>query len=137
MVATLPVVDANVFVRHVRQDHADHSPRATAYLLRIRRGELVAKTTDLVVSETVYVLQSFYHMAKPAIADALLPLIALENLKIPNKARLRKTFAWYVRYNLSFVDASLAVLTQAQQLPAVVSFDRGYDRVPGIRRVEP
>jgi len=42
-----------------------------------------------------------------------------------------------VRYNLSFVDAYLAVLTQQQRLPELVSFDRNYDRVPGIRRVEP
>ncbi len=137
MVARLPIVDANVFIRHVRQDHADHSPRATAYLLRIRRGELVAKTDELVISEVVYVLQSFYRMTKPEIVEALLPIIALPNLKIPNKPRLRKTLDWYVRYNVSFIDAHLAVLTEEQQLPALVSFDRNYNRMPGIPRVEP
>lgn len=137
MASALPVIDTNIFVRHVRQDHADHSARATAYLLRIRRGELVAKTSELVVFETVYVLQSVYRMSKSEIATVLLPIIVLPNLKIRNKARLHKALDWYVRYNLSFVDAYLAVMTQQQRLPALVSFDRNYDRVPGIPRVEP
>jgi predicted nucleic acid-binding protein len=107
MVATLPLVDAIIFIRHVRQDHVDHSPRATAYLLQIRRDELTAKTNELVLS------------------------------KVPNKARLRKTLDWYVRYNLSFIDAYLAVTSQEQKLPALVSFDQNYDRVPGVPRVEP
>lgn len=91
----------------------------------------------MVLFETVYVLQSIYKMSKPEIAQALLPLINLPGLKIPNKARLRRVFDWYVRYNLSFVDAYLAVLTREQKLPALVSFDRNYDRIPGVVRVEP
>jgi predicted nucleic acid-binding protein len=137
MTAALPLVDATIFIRHVRQDHADHSPRATAYLLQIRRGERTVRSTALVLSEVVYVLQSFYRMSKADIVQALLPLIGLPDLKIAHKARLRKTLDWYVRYNVSFIDASLAVLAQGQQLPAVVSLDRNDDRMPGITRVEP
>ncbi|HZQ34894.1 MAG TPA: hypothetical protein VFD32_03100, partial [Dehalococcoidia bacterium] len=65
------------------------------------------------------------------------PLIAMPALKFANKARLRRVFDWYVRYNLSFDDAYPAVLARDQKLPALVSFDRNYDRVPGIARVEP
>lgn len=76
-------------------------------------------------------------MTKSDVAQAMLPRIAVNALKIPNMARLRRVFDWYVRYNLSFVDAYLAVLTREQKLPALVSFDRNYDRMPGIIRVEP
>ncbi len=135
--AGLPLVDANIFLRHIRQDHTNHSPRASAYIARIEAGALTAKTNELVLFETVYVLQSVYRMAKTAIADALLTLIALPHLKIANKARVRRALDWYVRYNLSFVDAYLAVLARDQKLPALISFDRNYDRIPGIPRVEP
>jgi len=137
MVAALPVVDTNIFVRHIRQDHPDFSLRASAYIGQIETGAVTAKTNELVISETVYVLQSFYRMSKPAIVEVLLPIIALPNLKIPNKARLRKTLDWYARYNVSFVDAYLAVMTQQQKLPGLVSFDRNYGRIPNIPRVEP
>jgi len=137
MAARLPLIDSNIFLRHIRQDHPDHSLRSSAYIARIEAGELTVTTNELVVFETVYTLQSFYHMSKPDIAAVLLPIIALPGLKIPSKARLRRTLDWYVRYNLSFVDAYLAVLAQQQGLPELVSFDRNYDRVSGVRRVEP
>lgn len=137
MAERLPLVDTNLLIRHLRQDHPEQSPRASAYLGRIESGELLAQTNLLVISETVYVLQSFYKLTKPDIAGMLVPIIALSNLKIPKKVQLRRTFDWYVRYNLSFVDAYLAVLTRQQRLPGLVSFDRNYDRVPGVRRVEP
>jgi len=137
MPTALPVVDANIFIRHIRQDHPDYSPRASVYLGRIEAGELVATTDTIVLAETVHVLQSFYRTNKSAIAQVLLPIVALPSLKLPHKARLRNVFDWYVRYNLSFVDAYLAVMTREQKLPAVVSFDRNYDRIPGVARVEP
>lgn len=137
MSAALPVIDTNVFVRHVRQDHAEHSPRASAYIARIEAGDLAVKTNELVIFETVYVLQSVYRMPKVDIVGVLLPIIDLPNLKIQNKARLRRAFDWYLRYNLSFVDAYLAAMTRQQRLPALVSFDQNYDRIPGIPRVEP
>ena len=135
--AQLPLIDANIFLRHLRQDHADHSPRATEYVTRIRRGELVAETNLLVISEVVYTLQSVYRQNKPTVVNALLPLVELPGLRIPAKARLRRALALYVRYNVSFVDAYLAVLAQQRRLSELVSFDRNYDRNPGVPRIEP
>jgi type I restriction enzyme R subunit len=62
MAAAIPVVDANLFIRHIRQDHADQSPRASDNLGRLETGELIARTNELVLSEVVYVLQSFYKL---------------------------------------------------------------------------
>jgi len=46
MAEDLPFVDTNIFVRHFRQDHADHSPRATAFLTRIESGQERARTAE-------------------------------------------------------------------------------------------
>ena len=62
---------------------------------------------------------------------------ALPSLKIPNEARLLRALNWYVRYNLSFADAYVAVMTRQQRLPALVSLNQNYDRVPGVPRVAP
>lgn len=87
MATRLPLIDSNVFLRHLRQDHPDHSLRASAYIARIEAGEMTAKMNELVLFETVYTLQSVYKMAKRGIAEMLLPIIALPNLKLPNKGR--------------------------------------------------
>lgn len=134
---TLPFLDTNIFLRHLRADHPEHSPRATAYLMRIERGELKARTADTVIFETVYTLQRFYRQPKAAIRDALLPLIELPGIILPGKRRFREVFELYVDLNLPFADAYHAVLMKRLGSTEVVSFDRDFDRIPDVTRVEP
>lgn len=132
-----PLLDTNVLLRHVLQDHPEHSPRATAYLHRIERGELEVLLTDTVVFETVFTLERLYRQHRSDIRDNLLPLIALPGIALPGKQRLHPIFDLYVTTNLSFADVDHAVLALTRGSGAIVSFDRGFDRVPGIRRTEP
>jgi predicted nucleic acid-binding protein len=134
---TLPFVDTNIFLRHLRQDHADFSPRATAFFLRIERGEIRVRTSITVVFETVFTLERLYREPRASITSSLLPLIELPGIVLPDKHRMRDTFTYYAHPWLSFADAYHAVLT-AEETPAeIVSFDRGFDRLPGVTRIEP
>ena len=135
--ASLPFLDTNVLLRHLRADHAEHSPRATAYLERIEREELKVRTADTVIFETVFTLERSYRQPKAAIRDALLPLIALPGIVLPRKRRFPTAFTFYVDLNISFADAYHAALMLEQKLSEVVTFDHHFDRVPGITRVEP
>ncbi len=133
----LPFLDTNILLRHLLADHPEHSPRATAFLTRVERGELQVRTADTVVFETVFTLQRHYHQPKDAIRDALLPLLELPGIVLPGKRRYRKVFDLYIQLNVPFADAYHAVLVERLKLDSIVSFDRDFDRVPGITRVEP
>ena len=133
----LPFLDTNVILRHLLQDHPDHSRRATAYIGRIERGEMRVRIADSVVFEAVFMLSGLYRRSKMEIRDALLPLIELPHIVLPGKGRFREVFDLYVNLNLSIVDAYHAVLMKHLGLREVLSFDRGLDRVTGIRRIEP
>lgn len=132
-----PFLDTNVILRHVLGDHPQHSPRATAYLERVERGEIQVHLADTVVFEVVFTLQRQYHHPKTRIRDAILPLIELPGIVLPGKRRFRRVFALYVGLNLSFADAYHAVVMQQSKLDQIVSFDQGFDRVAGIKRLEP
>ena len=132
-----PFLDTNIFLRHLCADHPDHSPRATAFLARIERGELKAHTADTVIFETVFTLQRLYKQPKPAIRDALLPLIDLPGIVLPGKRRFHTVFDLYVRLNLPCADAYHAVLAEHLGATKIVSFDRDFDRVPNLAREEP
>lgn len=135
--AETPFLDTNIFLRHLRQDHPDFSPRATAYLARIERGKFKVCTADTVIFETVYTLWWSYRQPKPDIRAAFLPLIELPGILLPGKRRFRKVFTHYVDDNISFADAYHAVLMEGLKLTEIVSFDRGFDRISSIERVRP
>lgn len=133
----VPFLDTNVFLRHLRNDDPDRSPRATAFLERIEQGQLRVRTAETVIFETVYTLQRTYRQPKPAIRDALLALIELPGIILPGKRRFRRVFDLYVNLNISFADAYHAALMDQWKLTEVVSFDAEFDRVAGIKRLEP
>jgi predicted nucleic acid-binding protein len=130
-------LDTNVFLRHLLQDVPEQSSRASALLGRLERGEITARIADTVVFETVFNLQRRYGIAKAAIRDQVLPLIELPAIELPNKQRLRRVFELYVDRNMSFADAFHVAVMEQLGIEEIASFDKDFDRVPGIRRVEP
>ena len=132
-----PFLDSNVILRHVLGDNLEQSARATALLQRIERGELRVRTADTGVFEVVFTLQQFYREPKMRIRDAILPLLELPGISLPGKRRFRRAFQYYVDLNLPFADAYHAALMQQNRLDQILTFDRHFDRVPGVRRIEP
>ncbi len=130
-------LDTNVLLRHLTGDHSEHSPRATACLTSVERGELELRLSDTVIFEAVFTLQRLYGRTKSEIRSALLPLLELPGLALPGKRRYRRVFELYEDLNLPFADAFHAVLAEDECAGEVVSFDRHFDRIPGIRRIEP
>jgi len=134
---SLPFLDTNILLRHLVHDHPNHSPRATAYLARIEAGEIRVRTAESVIFETVFTLQRYYKLSKAEICERVLPVVLLPGIVLPGKQRLRAVFEIYVDQNVSFIDASHAVLMRHLGIQEIVSFDEGYDRIAGIRRIEP
>ena len=130
-------LDTNVLLRHLLQDDPRQSPRATALIGRIETGEVRVRLTETVVFETVFTLQRTYKRRPDAIREALLPILELPGVSLPQKARLRRAFATYADQHLPFADAYHAVLMSDLGLSEVYSFDEDFDRISGITRLEP
>lgn len=133
----MPFLDTNILLRHLLADHPQQSPKATALLTRIERGELRVRTADTVIFEAVFTLERHYRRPKAEIREALLPLIELPGIVLPGKRRFRRVFDRYVGLNLPFADAYHAVLMEHLKLSEIVTFDQNFDAIPGIKRVEP
>ena len=132
-----PFLDSNILLCHLHGEHPEHSPRATALLGRIERGELEAQLSDMVVFETVFTLERSYKIPKIEIRDAILALLSLPGIILPGKRRYVRVFEFYAEYNLPFGDAYIAAEMERVGATAIYSFDRQFNRVPGIARLEP
>jgi uncharacterized protein len=133
----LPFIDSNVVLCHLHGDHPEHSPRATALVARIERGEMEAQLSDMVLFETVFTLERSYKIPKAQIRDAILALLALPGLVLPGKRRYARIFEIYVGLNLPFGDAYIAAEMERFGANELYSFDKQFNRVPGITRLEP
>lgn len=126
-----------MLLRHLLQDDAEQSPASTAFLARVESGDAKVRISETVVFETVFTLERRYRASRREIRDAVLPLIELPGVVLPGKRKLRRVFDLYASANLPFADAYHAVLMQDLGIGEIVSYDRDFDRLPGLKRVEP
>ena len=130
------LLDTNVIVRFLTGDHPAHSPRSRSLFARAAAGDVTLVVTELAVAETVWVLHSFYKLARPAIAAALKDLIESAGIEVQNKASLISALRSFAQTDANFVDAYHAAIAGAESI-AIASFDRDFDQFAGVKRVEP
>ena len=126
-------VDTNVLVRHLTGDPPEQAARATGLLSRA--GQLLLP--DLIMAEVVYVLESFYEVPRPRVAELARAIIAFPAIEVADEPVLLRALEIYEVHRLDFADAYLVAEAETSGVNAVVSFDRSIERVPTVRRVEP
>jgi predicted nucleic acid-binding protein len=126
-------VDTNVLVRHLTGDPPAQARRATAFLASA--DELLL--TDLVVAEVVYVLESFYEVERPRVAELLRAILGFRAIVVLDSALLLRTLEIYEVDRLDFADAYLVASAESSGVGAVASFDKAMDRVATVQRIEP
>lgn len=126
-------LDTNVLIRHLTGDPPDMAARALAYLREA--SELLL--ADLVVAETIYVLESFYAAPRGQVAEAIRSLLALTSVVVVDPPLLLRAVEVYEVDRLDFAEAYLVACAESTGVGRVASFDRSIDRIRTVERIEP
>ncbi len=94
-------------------------------------------TTMLVIAETEWILRSGYCEEKTRVVFCLKQILGSENIKIDNKKDLLEAVSLYEKFNIDFTDCVNAVFVKNSSSTDVYSFDKHFDKFPGIKRLEP
>jgi predicted nucleic-acid-binding protein len=93
--------------------------------------------TDLVLAECVYVLESFYGVERPRVAELMRAAISLPHVDAVDPSLLLRALEVYEIDRLDFADAYLVAQAEATGVKEILSFDRSIDKIDGIVRREP
>jgi predicted nucleic-acid-binding protein len=126
-------VDTNILVRHLTGDPPAMAARATNFL----RKASTLYLTDLVVAETVYVLESFYEAPRDQVAEAVRSLLTFRSILCVDPALLLRAVEVYEVDRVDFAEAYLVACAESSDVVRITSFDRSLDRITTIDRVEP
>lgn len=130
-------LDTNILLRFFTGDDQQKAKRALDLFMRIERGEEKVITSSSVIFETVYTLQSFYKLPRGEIKDKILPIISLRGIHLPDKSVYYRAFDLYVTKNISFADAYNAAYMISEEVFNIYSWDKDFDKIEGIVRMEP
>ena len=126
------LVDTNLIVRYLVQDHEKQAGAAARLFEACDRGDLVMVLLPTVVAECVFVLESFYGHRRQDIASTLSTLISSPGVEISEAAIHLDALHRYRDTTVHFVDCLIAATASAQNTP-VATFDRGFRKFADVR----
>jgi len=126
------LVDSNLIVRYLVQDHERHARAAGRLFEACDRGDVVIVLLPVVLAECVFVLESFYQQARGDIASALGTLISSQGVEINEVAIHLDALERYKRTKVHFVDCLIAATASAENTP-VATFDQDFRRFGDVR----
>ncbi|HHH40551.1 MAG TPA: type II toxin-antitoxin system VapC family toxin [Chloroflexi bacterium] len=132
-----PFLDANVILRYLLNDLPAQADRAEALFVRVQRGEARVYLPEIALADVVWTLHRFYKRSREEIRSALLPFLGLEGLEMRDRATAIQALHLFADRNIDFSDALIAAEMLQTGQAEIYSYDRDFDRIAGIRRVEP
>ena len=130
------ILDANLLVRFLKNDHPEMSSAATDLFQQSASGKIELHLDPTIVAETALVLTSFYKQHRAEVADALRDLITGCRLKVPSEPVMLDALERFKSHPVDFPDAWVAAIA-AHAVVAIASFDRDFDRFKDVKRFQP
>jgi predicted nucleic-acid-binding protein len=121
------LIDTNVILRYLLNDHKRFSPKAKAFIQDVAKGIKKAELQSVVVVECVYVMEKFYEIPKKEIVDKLSRILNIKAIVNANKSAILDALVKYENSSADIVDCILAAKSSPQRV--IVSFDKDFKRL--------
>jgi len=93
--------------------------------------------SDVIAAEIVFVLESFYKVGRAEVARLMRSVLAFEAIRTIDATLLLRALEVYETDRLDFADAYLVACAETAGVAEIASFDKAFDRVGSVTRIEP
>jgi predicted nucleic-acid-binding protein len=123
-------LDTNILVRHLTQDDAVQSPKATELIEQRVTERNPGFISTVVMVETAWVLERTYALPDQEIAAAVERILQIESLVVENEREVFSAMIAVKEGRSSFADALIGALGAAAGCSRTLTFDRKAQRLP-------
>ena len=123
-------IDSNIFLRYWNGQEI-----AKTFVSQLKLGTEKYHISPFVIIELEWVMRSFYKETKTDIVEFVESILAIDNLVVEKESDVQKAMVIFEKNNIKLVDAIIAELMHDNDV--IVSFDRDFDKLSNIKRVEP
>lgn len=129
-------VDTNVFLRFFVRDVESLYAKAKELFEKTEEGELKLETTDIVIAEIVWVLESYYDFSRSEIKVVIETILETKNLKVANHSRVKEAIDFYSSGKMDFIDAYNIAYIKAKDFKKVATFDvKHFKNIEGVSNI--
>ena len=110
------LIDTNVILRYLLDDHKRFSPRAKGFMQDIAKGAKKAELPSVVIVECVYVMEKYYEIPRNEIVDKLGRILNIKGIVNPDKSEILDALIKYENSGTDIVDCILAAKSSPQRV---------------------
>ena len=92
-------------MRFLINDDRQQADACEALFRRAIAGQETLSTTDMVIAEIVWVLESYYQLARKDVREKVEKILNTRNLDCANKEVIIEAMAIYEEKNIDYIDA--------------------------------
>jgi predicted nucleic-acid-binding protein len=92
---------------------------------------------EVALCDIVWTLNSYYKRPKAEIRQFVLDVLALDGVRMERKSIARDAVDLFASSNIDFSDALILAEMHADGEDEIYSFDRDFDKIEGVKRMEP
>jgi len=131
-------VDANVFIRYLTNDDPAKAASVERLLDQAATGQVGLVTTEMVLAEIVWVLESYYSMTRDVVAPMIRGILATPELSVLNGQLVHEAVELYENGRMDFIDAYILARMAEQGIDEIYSYDKKHlSKISGVTRLEP
>ena len=93
-------IDTNIFLRFLTNDDPKKARCCEELFKKIIKDEEQLFTSELVIAEIIWVLESYYGLSKENVKEKIEKILNTKNLLCPNKDILYESLALYLLKNI-------------------------------------
>ena len=129
-------VDTNVFLRFFVRDVESFYHKAKELFEQAENGKVKLETSDVVIAEIIWVLESYYGFSKNEIKDVIDAVLETKNLRTANHSRVTDAINLYEAGKMDFIDAYNIAYMKAKDFKKVATFDaKHFKNIEGVALV--
>ena len=129
-------VDTNVFLRFFVRDVESFYQKARELFEKAERGDAKLETSDIVIAEIVWVLESYYGFSKAEIKEVVDTILETKNIRVANHSRVKEAINNYAAGKIDFIDAYNVAYIKSRGLKKVATFDvKHFKNIEGLTHI--
>lgn len=130
-------IDSNIFLRYFERDDELAYRKIERFFAGIVNSNITGISTSPVIAEVVWVLKKFYNWEKEEICNNINLILRTPNIIFKERTILLEAISVYKERNMSFIDAYNYSFMKANKVVEIYSFDKDFDKLPDVRRLDP
>jgi uncharacterized protein len=116
--------DINLFLRFLTNDVPAQANAVESLLQRAAKGKVNLVTTDIVIAEIVWTLESYYELDKDEIQTLVLGILNTDGLEVIDSDLILQAIVLYADKNVDFIDAFNAAWMIKNNVDKIYTFDQ-------------